>query len=80
MPSYPADVFVALVGMQGGIDALQALDNLNPGAWQAPEVLAAFSALAEDQQVRTSRPPSSKASAGGAMTSQRELASGRVGT
>ncbi|WP_162616523.1 N-acetylglucosamine/diacetylchitobiose ABC transporter substrate-binding protein [Xylanimonas allomyrinae] len=44
--SYLADVFVALVGKQAGLGALEALDNLEPGAWRAPAVVAAFDALA----------------------------------
>ncbi|GAB2455887.1 N-acetylglucosamine/diacetylchitobiose ABC transporter substrate-binding protein [Xylanimonas ulmi] len=44
---YVADVFVALVGKQAGVDALRALDNLEPNAWRNPAVVAAFAALAE---------------------------------
>lgn len=45
--SYPADVFITLIGKQAGIDALRSLDNLESGAWESDVVVDAFGALAE---------------------------------
>lgn len=47
VPSYVADVLVAHIGKQGGIEALKALDNLEAGAWESDVVVDAFAALAE---------------------------------
>lgn len=42
---YAADVWVALIGKQYGIDALKEFDNLEPGAWESEASLAGFKAL-----------------------------------
>ncbi|MFV0373378.1 N-acetylglucosamine/diacetylchitobiose ABC transporter substrate-binding protein [Microbacterium sp.] len=44
---YAGDMWVGLAGKEGGIDVLRDLDNLEPGAWSDPAVVAAFDALAE---------------------------------
>lgn len=46
-PSYFIDPFFSMVGKHGGAEAIYAIDNLEPGAWESESVRAAAEAIEE---------------------------------